>query len=218
LYKKNNRWGQSVELSKRDSLFKDALQTAAESREQAISEELLKFFVDNGNHAAFAATLYTCYDLIRPDVALELSWRNKIIDFAFPYIIQYVRDLTTRVDDLEKGSTGKTKEGEILDKKKAAAPEGFQQPPSVDGGIDGMYPGFNTPLAIMPPPGVMPGIYPGQQPGYPGQPGFQQQPPPYGSQGSFTQQPPYGTQGSFTQGAVYGSPTQLGGWQGGVGF
>jgi clathrin heavy chain len=118
-----------VELSKRDKLYKDALQTATESRDQAVSEDLLKFFVEIGNHAAFAATLYTCYDLVRPDVVLELAWRNKIIDFAFPYIIQYVRDLSSRVDSVEKALPNKTKEGEILDKKKQNAPSGFQEPP-----------------------------------------------------------------------------------------
>lgn len=213
LYKKNNRWGQSVELSKKDSLYKDALQTAAESRENAIAEDLLKFFVDNGNHAAFAATLYTCYDLIRPDVALELAWRNKIVDFAFPYIIQYVRDLSTRVDDLEKGATGKTKEGEILDKKKAAAPEGFQQPPNPDAGLDGMYgvfPGMpGAPLAIMPPPA--PGAY--GQPGY-GQPGFSQ--PGFAGQPGFAQ-PGFSQPGFAGQPAgSFSSTTSLGGWnQGG---
>jgi clathrin heavy chain len=213
LYKKNNRWGQSVELSKKDSLYKDALETAAESREQAIAENLLKFFVDNKNHAAFAATLYTCYDLIRPDVALEFAWRNKIIDFAFPYIIQYVRDLSTRVDDLEKGSSGKTKEGELLDKKKQKAPEGFQSPPDPEAGLDGMYgvyPGMpGAPLAIMPPPGMMP-------PGAYGQPQFAGQPP-YGAPAGFGQ-PAYGGQPQFAgqPAGAFNSTTSMGGWnQGG---
>ena len=32
--------------------------------------------------------LFTCYELIRPDVALELAWRNNYYDFFMPYIIQ----------------------------------------------------------------------------------------------------------------------------------
>lgn len=173
LYKKNKRYAQSVELSKKDKLYKDALQTAAESHDQAVSEDLLKFFVESNNHSAFAATLYTCYDLIRPDVALELAWRNKIIDFAFPYIIQYVRDLNQRVESLEQPKKDE------LDKKKEKAPEGFQVPPDPNQGMGmgmggmGMDPSYAaygaygyvgagamggaTPtLAIMPPPGSMP--------------------------------------------------------------
>jgi len=133
VFKKNNRWAQSVELSKKDKLYKDALQTATESRDQAVAEDLLKFFVENENHAGFAAALYTCYDLIRPDVAIELAWKNKIVDFAFPYIIQYVRDVDSRLATLEKGIKSPKEGDEILDKKKAAAPEGFQQPPNPDG-------------------------------------------------------------------------------------
>lgn len=29
-----------------------------------------------------------CYDLLRPDVILELAWKNGIMDFAMPYMIQ----------------------------------------------------------------------------------------------------------------------------------
>jgi len=165
LYAKNKRWAQSVELSKKDNLYKDALQTAAESREQPVAEDLLKFFVEGGNHAAFAACLYTCYDLIRPDVTLELAWRNKIIDFAFPYIIQFVRDLTSRVDAIEQKDKPKEE-----DKKKSQAPDAFQQPPEINPmGMDAMYnspyPALMAPPALMPPPGMYGGGYP-QMGGY----------------------------------------------------
>lgn len=36
--------------------------------------------------ACFAATLFTCYDLISPDVAIELAWRNGYTDFVMPYM------------------------------------------------------------------------------------------------------------------------------------
>ncbi|EGG20648.1 clathrin heavy chain [Cavenderia fasciculata] len=100
LYKKNNRWAQSVELSKKDNLYKDAMQSAADSKNPQVAEELLQFFVDQGNNAAFAACLYTCYDLVKPDVVLELAWRNNIINHAFPYIIQYVKEISAKVDQL----------------------------------------------------------------------------------------------------------------------
>jgi clathrin heavy chain len=41
-----------------------------------------------GKKECFASCLFVCYDLIRPDVALELAWMNNIIDFAFPYLLQ----------------------------------------------------------------------------------------------------------------------------------
>lgn len=70
---------------------------ASESKQPEIVEDLLQYFITNNLNDCFAATLYKCYDLLRPDVVLELSWRHKITDFAMPYIIQVMRDYSTRV-------------------------------------------------------------------------------------------------------------------------
>jgi len=102
LYKKNQRWVQSVELSKKDKLYKDAIETAAESKKSDISEGLLEYFVKEGLKECFAATLYTCYDSLRPDVVLEYAWRHQMVDFAFPFLIQVLREYTTKVDTLHK--------------------------------------------------------------------------------------------------------------------
>jgi hypothetical protein len=69
---KNSRWEESISLSKQDKLFKDAMETAAVSNETSVAEELLSYFVDIGNKDCFAATLYVCFDLLRPDVVAEL--------------------------------------------------------------------------------------------------------------------------------------------------
>lgn len=50
------------------------METAAQSAEPEIAEELLHYFVDNGERECFAASLYTCYDLIKPDVAMEVTF------------------------------------------------------------------------------------------------------------------------------------------------
>ena len=52
--------------------LQDAMETAAQSGDSEIAEELLHFFVDSGERECFAACLFTCYDLIKPDVALEV--------------------------------------------------------------------------------------------------------------------------------------------------
>lgn len=115
LYRNNKRWKQSIELSKADNLYKDAMETAAESQDREIAEDLLRFFVEpqykvESPHC-FAACLYTCYGLIRPDVALELAWRYKLIDFSFPFLIQLLKDYTSKVDELYALAHPKT-EGE----------------------------------------------------------------------------------------------------------
>lgn len=38
--------------------------------------------------------LYACNDLIRPDLILELSWRNGLNDFTMPYMINMLSQQT----------------------------------------------------------------------------------------------------------------------------
>ncbi|KAI8057181.1 hypothetical protein BDF22DRAFT_669946 [Syncephalis plumigaleata] len=102
LYKRNKRWKQSIELSKLDSLFKDAIQTASESKDTEVVEDLIRYFVDTGNRECFVAALYVCYEQMRPDVVMELAWRNGLTDFAMPFMIQTMREYMTKVDTLEK--------------------------------------------------------------------------------------------------------------------
>lgn len=66
----------------------------------------------------FSACLYTCYDLLTPDVALELAWRKGQLDFAMPYLIQTLREYTGRIDALDK-KTQKKEEAE--EKQKSAS-------------------------------------------------------------------------------------------------
>ncbi|KAI8884708.1 clathrin heavy chain [Backusella circina FSU 941] len=102
LYKKNRRWRQSISLSKEDRLFRDAMETAAESKDREVAEELLQYFIEVGKRECFAAMLYTCYDLMRPDLIMELSWRHGLNDFAMPFMINMMKEQFTKVTTLEK--------------------------------------------------------------------------------------------------------------------
>ncbi|XP_045770571.1 clathrin heavy chain isoform X1 [Maniola jurtina] len=110
LYKGNNRWKQSVELCKKDALYADAMEYAAESRQPEVAEELLDWFLERDNFECFSACLYQCYDLLKPDVVIELAWRHNIMDFAMPYLIQTVRELTTKVEKLEEADAKRSTE------------------------------------------------------------------------------------------------------------
>ena len=76
------------------------MQYAGESRQVEIAEDLIAWFLDEENHECFAAALFQCYDLLRPDVILELSWRHNIMNFAMPYMIQVMREYTAKVRGL----------------------------------------------------------------------------------------------------------------------
>lgn len=94
---KNTRWEESISLSKHDQLYKDAIITAATSASTEVAEDLLSYFVDIGNKECFAAVLYVCFDLLRPDVVEELSWQHGLNDFYMPYKIQVSRTMRERV-------------------------------------------------------------------------------------------------------------------------
>uniref|UniRef100_A0AAR2JHR1 Clathrin heavy chain n=1 Tax=Pygocentrus nattereri TaxID=42514 RepID=A0AAR2JHR1_PYGNA len=113
LFKGNNRWKQSVELCKKDKLYKDAMQYASESKDTELAEELLQWFLQEEKKECFAACLFTCYDLLRPDVVLETAWRHNIMDFSMPYFIQVMREYLTKVS-LGDTSAGLNESARIL--------------------------------------------------------------------------------------------------------
>jgi len=174
VYKKNKRYKQSIELSKQDRMYRDAMETARDSGNQELAEGLLTFFVEADSRECFAACLYTCYELVRPDVAIELAWRKGMLDFAMPYLIQVLREYTGRVDALDK----KTQKKEEEQAKQQSAPNDFVPDvfmPTMPGGMPGM-----GSLAIMGPSPMQPGMPPmgpspmQQMPQPMGQPGMMQ--------------------------------------------
>ncbi|GMI09887.1 hypothetical protein TrRE_jg2811, partial [Triparma retinervis] len=101
LYRKNKRWDQSISLSKHDKMFKDAIDTAAESSDSGTVEGLMSFFCSMSEKECFAALLYTCFDLVHPDVAMELGWRNGYVDYTMPFMIESVRQLKAKLEAVE---------------------------------------------------------------------------------------------------------------------
>jgi clathrin heavy chain len=68
--------------------------------------------VEARDKACFCATLYTCYDLIRPDVAVEQAWRNGYVDYVMPYMIQYLRHSHDKLHELDERTKPKKNEAE----------------------------------------------------------------------------------------------------------
>ncbi|KFK34843.1 hypothetical protein AALP_AA5G200400 [Arabis alpina] len=110
IYKKAGRWKQSIALSKKDKLYKDCMETASQSGDRELAEELLVYFIEEGKKECFTTCLFVCYGLIRADVALELAWLNNMIDFVVPYLLQFVREYTGKVDELMKDKIEAQKE------------------------------------------------------------------------------------------------------------
>ncbi|KAI9683353.1 MAG: hypothetical protein M1829_005424 [Trizodia sp. TS-e1964] len=102
IYRKSKRWEKSISLSKQDKLFKDAIETAASSGKTDVVEELLRYFVDIGSRECYVGMLYSCYDLVRLDVVMELSWRHGLTDFTMPFMINYMSQQASHIETLKK--------------------------------------------------------------------------------------------------------------------
>lgn len=87
LYRRAQKFDKSIELSKKDNQYKDCIEAANESENPKLVEELLRFFVTNGEKEFFTVCSYTCYALIKPDIILELAWQYGLMDFAMPFMI-----------------------------------------------------------------------------------------------------------------------------------
>ncbi|KAI3381238.1 hypothetical protein SNEBB_002070 [Seison nebaliae] len=154
VYKMNNRWKQAVDLCKRDELYKDAMIFATESRKTDVAEELIYWFLENKRSECFAACLYQCYDLLRPDYVMELAWKHKLMDYAMPYLIQTMREYSTRIDTLERNERLRVEEDKQNRENPIVYGDG-QGPLMLTGGIQGNAPtnetfnSFNGPTNTM---------------------------------------------------------------------
>jgi len=104
LYRKNKRYQKSIDVSKKDQFFKDAMETVAESKDSTLAEDLLREIMYKQDKELLAAMLYTCYELIKPDVAMEMAWRANMMEFVMPYFIQFMRDMSQRVETVQKST------------------------------------------------------------------------------------------------------------------
>jgi len=154
LYRKNKKFQKSIDISKKDDLHKDAMETVAESKDPVLAEDLLRHIMHMQDKELFAAMLYTCYELVKPDVALEVAWRCNLQEYVMPYFIQFVKDLSSRVENVQKSTD------DIKKKEETKAEEEMNRPLDLE--MNFMFPGLNMgmggPAAIMPAPGSMPGM------------------------------------------------------------
>lgn len=115
VYRCNKKWNQSIELSKNDRMWKDCIDTANESADSDTIEGLLRFFCETSEKECFSAALYTCFDHISPDVALELGWLNGYQNFIVPYLVQTLRRTHLRLKELEARTAPPKDDGNIHD-------------------------------------------------------------------------------------------------------
>merc|ERR1711871_826369 len=116
VYKKLKKYSASIKLSLEMGQTKDAMATVAVSGQAELAEELLQKFVDTEAKEAFGALLFTCYDLLKPDLVMEKAWRAGWSDVAMPYFVQTLRDMNAKInmlmDERKERQAKEAKEGE----------------------------------------------------------------------------------------------------------
>lgn len=66
--------------------------------------------------------LYACYDLIRPDLVLEMSWRHGLHDFTMPYMINLLSQQTKELAVLKADNEARKAKEKEQEKKEDNAP------------------------------------------------------------------------------------------------
>lgn len=102
LYAAQGKWDESLALSQADRIVKDALITAATSKDPEVVEKLATYYLDIGAKEAFTALLYVAYDYISLDKVEELSWRFALGDFVRPFQITSQHLASRKIAALEK--------------------------------------------------------------------------------------------------------------------
>jgi len=179
VYKLNKRYERSIEISKKDKLWQDAMETTSDSKLPELADSLLNFFVTNGYKECVGAMLFSCYELLRPDVVLEVAWRFGLQSFAMPYMIQTFRDYNDKLVQVTEKLAALDKAHQTdKEAEKKAKEENMYMDPSV-----GNFNPMHQILALAPPPGAYGAPVPYGAPAMPGaQFGFPpQQPQFYGN-------------------------------------
>ena len=101
LFRRTGRFRHAIDVQKKDRLHSDAMETAAESADKTLVEDLLRWVVCEDLPDCFSACLATCYEWVEPDVALELAWRSNMQDFVMPYMITCLHEYGSRMRQLE---------------------------------------------------------------------------------------------------------------------
>eukprot|EP00173_Palmaria_palmata_P003692 Plantae.Rhodophyta-Palmaria_palmata.ctg3953.p1 GENE.Plantae.Rhodophyta-Palmaria_palmata.ctg3953~~Plantae.Rhodophyta-Palmaria_palmata.ctg3953.p1 ORF type:complete len:302 (-),score=83.11 Plantae.Rhodophyta-Palmaria_palmata.ctg3953:99-974(-) len=117
LFRRNGKYEQAIELSKKDKMYKDAIAAVATSTDAELTEELATFFLENKLGECFVAILYTCFEFFRPDLALELAWRYEVMDHSMPFMIQTMKEIGQRLMGLEEESQEKREKDALIKDK-----------------------------------------------------------------------------------------------------
>jgi len=118
MYRQVGKYEVALQIAKKDRIWRDAVETAGESDDPELCEQLATWFLDNRMREAFTAMLYACFESFPPDVGIELAWTRGAIHFVMPFMIQSLKEVGSRLVVLKEERVFKKDKEEIAEKEK----------------------------------------------------------------------------------------------------
>lgn len=106
LYRHHKMWREAVGLFLSEGLYRDALSLAAESKDRAVVEDLIRELANQGKVHLFLGACYAGIDSVPVDVMVELAWRRGWMDLIVPFQCQALKEVypDSRISDGVGGS------------------------------------------------------------------------------------------------------------------
>ncbi|KAL7716079.1 Clathrin heavy chain [Entamoeba marina] len=102
LYSSSDDFKSAMELCMSEGFDSDAMVIVKKSKDEEKVTELLEYFVKENKDDAFGECLNVCYDYVSSDVALELGYKNKLMDQTMPFICKKMKETNDRIKKLEQ--------------------------------------------------------------------------------------------------------------------
>jgi len=102
LYSSCDDYKSAMELCMNEGFDSDAMEIAKKSKDTEKVSDLLNYFVKEDKKDAFGECLNVCYDYVPAEVALELGYKNKLMDQTMPFMCRKMKDTNDRIRKLEE--------------------------------------------------------------------------------------------------------------------
>jgi len=102
LFMKSDDFDTALDMCKKNEFDKDAMVIAKTSKNTKVVTDLLNYFIENKKDDCFGESLFVCYDYIPTETALDMAYKNKLMDQTMPFICKRTKETNDRISKLEE--------------------------------------------------------------------------------------------------------------------
>ncbi|EMD46427.1 clathrin heavy chain, putative [Entamoeba histolytica KU27] len=160
LYSSSDDYKSAIELCKSEGFDDDAMEIAKKSKDEEKVTDLLNFFVEQDKKEAFGNCLNVCYDYVPTEVALELGYKNKLMDQTMPFMCKKMKDTNDRIKKLEQAEKDRQNAKKEPQLAQQDTPFGMLALPAAPGMMPMQQPMGGMGMMNQPMPGMAPSVQP----------------------------------------------------------